>query len=335
VNGDQLKEGGMPERTAGTQNTQHLATIENLLKGGVVDKPKVLIGAETVQVLLFREAHDFTIFRTEDTRELNEVSTPRSFTERTTVRRVAFLGGKQKAAESRELQSLLRSANTAAAREVADCWLKDKLCGECPRCGLFGAVDVTKGTVKGANLKHRIEYSTAFSLLPIEEIGDALTFNAVDEKTQKTGQALQTRHVVDPTSLFPSVVTLRSVTTREFGLALKALLMTTSYGAEGRTGGDMRNQVAGIVVGWEEAITSLELTLALADAAAAGRQIDRAEVATIAETQKAYCGYPTKVAVLTSEQVEQAVTAVQGIELDKDFLNAAYEGVKDLLASQK
>jgi CRISPR type I-D-associated protein Csc2 len=326
----------MAQQTTGTQNTQHLATIRKLLKGGVVDEPTILIGAETVQVLLLREAHDFSIFRTEDTRELNEALTPHSLTARTTVRRVAFLGGKQKAAESRELQSLLRSGNKAAGRkDVTDCWLKDKLCGVCPRCGLFGAVDVTKGTVKGANLKHRIEYSTAFSLLPIEEIGDALTFNAVDEKTQKTGQALQTRHVVDPTSLFPSVVTLRSVTAREFGLAVKAILMTTSYGAEGRTGGDMRNQVAGIVVGWEEAITSLELTLALADAVAAGRQIDRSEVAATAETQKAYCGYPSKVTVLAPDQVEQVVTAVQGIDLDKDFLDAAYKDVQDLLASQK
>ena len=326
----------MTQQTAGTQNTQHLATIGNLLKGGLVETPTVLIGAETVQVLLLREAHDFSIFRTEDTRELNEALTPRSLTARAPVRRVAFLGGKQKAAESRELQDLLRSANKAASRTGADdCWLKDNLCGVCPRCGLFGAVDVTKGTVKGANLKHRIEYSTAFSLLPIEEIGDALTFNAVDEKTQKTGQALQTRHVVDPTSLFPSVVTLRSVTAREFGLAVKALLMTTSYGAEGRTGGHMRNQIAGIVVGWEEAITSLELTLALADTVAAGSQIDRGEIAAIAGTQKAYCGYPSKVTVLTSEQVEQVVTAVQTIEVDMDFLNAAYQDVQNLLASQK
>ena len=323
------------QQTAGTQNTQHMATVGNLLKGGVVDKPTVLIGAETVQVLLLREAHDFSIFRTEDTRELNEVLTPRSFADRAPVRRVAFLGGKQKAAESRELQSLLRSANNAAARAITDCWLKDKLCGECPRCGLYGAVDVTKGTVKGANLKHRIEYSTAFSLLPIEEIGDALTFNAVDEKTQKTGQALQTRHVVDPTSVFPSIVTLRSVTSREFALALKTLLMTTSYGAEGRTSGDMRNQVVGIVVGWEEAITALEFTLALADAVVGGRQVDRCEVAAITETQKAYCGYPAKVTVVAPDQVEQVVTAVQGIELDKNFLDAAYRDVQDLLSSQK
>jgi CRISPR-associated protein Csc2 len=325
----------MAQQAAETRNTQSLATIENLLKGGVVDRPTVLIGAETVQVLLFREAHDFSIFRTEDTRELNEALTPRSLAARMTVRRVAFLGGKQKAAESRELQSLLRSANRASQRRVDDCWLKDNLCGVCPRCALFGAVDVSKGTVKGANIKHRIEYSTAFSLLPIEEIGESLMFNAVDEKTQKPGQAFQTRHLVDPTSLFPSVVTLRSVTVREFALALKALLMTTSYGAEGRTGGDMRNQVAGIVVGWEEAITSLELTLALADAAATGRQMDRGEVATIAETQKAYCGYPSKVTVLQSEEVEQVVTGVQGIDLDKDFLDAAYKGVQDLLTSQK
>lgn len=324
----------MAQQAAGTGNTQHLATIGNLLNGGLVDRPTVLIRAETVQLLLFREAHDFSIFRTEDTRELNATMTPRSLTQRTPVRRVAFLGGKQKAAESRELQSLLRSANKAAGRtNVEHCWLKDNLCGVCPRCALFGAVDVSKGTVKGANIKHRIEYSTAFSLLPVEEIGESLMFNAVDEKTQKPGQAFQTRHLVDPTSLFPSVVTLRSVTACEFTLAVKALLMTTSYGAEGRTSGDMRNQVAGIVVGWEEAITSLEFTLALADSV--GEQLDRSTVATAAENQKAFCGYPSKVRVLTPDQVEPLVAAVQGIDFDRDFLDAAYSDVQDLLASQK
>jgi len=39
--------------------------------------------------------------------------------------------------------------------------------------------------------------------------------------------------------------------------------------------------------------------------------------------------------VFTPDQVEQVVTAVQGIDPDKDFLDAAYKDVQDLLASQE
>src|SRR5437870_5572333 len=62
-----------------------------------------------------------------------------------------------------------------------------------------------------ANIKHRIEYSTAFSLLPFDQISDEIMFNAVNETDQKTGQAFGSRHVVMPATLFPSIVTLKAV----------------------------------------------------------------------------------------------------------------------------
>jgi len=152
----------------------------------IVEKPRPLIGAQTIQLLILREILDYTVLRTEETRELNWVHTPLSESERTVVKRVAFLGTKQKAAESRQIEYMLRTATQQNDINAKDCYLKDNLCLECPRCGLFGATSLGEA----ANIKHRIEYSTAFSLLPLEQIADEITFNAVSEKDQKTGQAL-------------------------------------------------------------------------------------------------------------------------------------------------
>jgi len=151
-----------------------------------------LIGMKTVQILLLREALDYLVLRTEDTREINEVTTPsrarkgNGEVEVKEIRRVAFLGGKQKAVESRELERLLREAWKATADGVKeqknrqggkDCYLKDNLCLRCPRCALFGATSTESGKGDTPNIKHRIEYSTAFSLLSHEETVEEVTLS--------------------------------------------------------------------------------------------------------------------------------------------------------------
>jgi len=81
-----------------------MTSIIEKLNDYLVEKPKPLIGAETIQFLLLREILDYTVLRTEETRELNSVNTPLSESDRATVvKRVAFLGSKQKAAESRQM----------------------------------------------------------------------------------------------------------------------------------------------------------------------------------------------------------------------------------------
>jgi CRISPR type I-D-associated protein Csc2 len=304
--------------------------IKESLRDGLVERPEALIGAKTIQLVLFRQALDFTVLRTEESREINHATTPRSASDGQSMRRVAFLGSKQKAAESRRLQALLSSANEAAGRSAIECYLKDNLCGRCPRCGLFGAVSTVAGSNE-PNLKHRIEYGTAYSLRPYEDVCEALTFNAVDEKTQKTGQAFQSRPVVVPLTLFPSIVTLRSVTATEVALALKTILATTSYGAESRTGGDMRNLLAGLVVGWEEIVTPLELALELSS----GAEATVAAVKGVLDQYKERAALKAKVRVLTEGELDDLGQAVQDVELDKSFLDSAYGDVDHLRAQQR
>ncbi len=299
------------------------------------DKPKPLIGAQTIQLLLLREILDYTVLRTEETRELNSASTPLSESDRNTVtKRVAFFGSKQKAAESRQMEYLLRSAAEAAKKEIPSgkngdgCYLKDNLCLACPRCGLYGA----SALGQEANIKHRIEYSTSFSLLPFDRISEEITFNAVGELDQKTGQALGSRNVVKPATLFPSIVTLKSVTWEELVLTVKTLLACKSYGAESRIGGDVRNTLFGVVAGWEEIITPLELTLELYDHKDG---LNPEAVKRLLETEyKALAGNPDKVMVLAPEEVDGLIKECAEVKLDKEFLDKAYGDIAEYRTTQ-
>lgn len=299
----------------------------------LVERPRPLIGAETIQLILMREILDYTVLRTEETRELNTAHTPFSISRSEPVRRVAFLATKQKAAESRELEHLLRTATARAGLTYTDCYLKDHLCMRCPRCGLYGATSTVAGQQERANIKHRIEYSTAFSLLPFEDIATAIAFNAINDRDQTTGQALGQRFAVQPATLFPSVVTLKSVTQRELILTVKTLLACKSYGAESRIGGDVRNTIWGIVAGWEEVITSLELTLELADCLDAMSPTKIASI--IRERYIPMAGNPNKVVVLEAAEVDAVVSACAETELDKPFLEAAYKDIAQYRDEQR
>ncbi len=314
------------------------------LESYLVGQPSPLIGAETIQLILLREILDYTVLRTEDTRELNSVDTPLSERKReTVVKRVAFLGSKQKAAESRQLEYLLRSAAAKADKKIPHgrsgdgCYLKDNLCLACPRCALYGATALSQD----ANIKHRIEYSTAFSLLPFDQISQDITFNAVNEADQRTGQALGTRSVVKPASLFASIVTLRGVTEHELILAMKTLLACKSYGAESRIGGDCRNTVFGVVAGWEEIITPLELTLELYDQAIGpednkgkgGLDADALRKLLI-DKYKKWAAMPDRVRILEHQEIDALVSECSERNLDRDFLDKAYTDVEQYRSAQ-
>jgi len=300
----------------------------DLLADFFVERPEPLIGAKTIQVLLLRNLHDYTVLRTEDTRELNTVVTPRSTSDDTLVSRVAWLATKQRASESRTLEGLLRTAASEAGYSAPECYLKDQLCMECPRCLLFGATN-TRGGGERANIKHRIEYSTAFSLAETEDISTATTFNAVDGKTLSTGQALNTRFATAPAVMFPSVVTFRSVSRDEFVWAVKMLLATHSYGAESRIGGDCRNLVVCFVGGWEEIITSLEWCMELCDA-----EIETIAASSVAGKYLQFAAQPNKVRVLDTFETESVLAAVSEVALDEQLVKRSYQASQDFRRSQ-
>jgi len=350
--------------------------IETLLRDYLVSKPEPIIGAKTIQIFLIREILDYTALRTEDTKELNTVATPLSIKNKEQISRVAFLASKQKAVESRELERMLRTAvkknggtisdndktkleldeKTKKVKNIKQCYLKDKLCMECPRCVLYGATALSQE----ANIKHRIEYSTAFSLLPWDDIEETITFNAINDKNIMTGQALGSRYVVKPATIFPSIVTLKSVSVEELILTIKTLLSAKSYGAETRIGGDIRNHIVCIAAGWEEIITPMEFTLELYDRKAnieneTSLEIEQTVVAILKDYLQ-YAANPDKIRILDdkkknenkvnagntqenkrqeiSNELKNVIDEARNQQLDSTFLYKAYKNVKEFRETQ-
>ncbi len=308
--------------------------ILDRLNDAFVEKPPLLRTPKTIQVLLLRQTHDYSIFRTEETRELNTAVIPASTSDPSQVTRVVFLASKQKAPETRNFAATAKlyyrkhfpkEAEDSPMEDRMNCEIKDRLCRRCPRCILFGAVTTEGGSTRETgrwNIKHRIEYSSAFSIEPYELINDVLTFNAVTESTQSTGQALGSTENVAPLVNFPSVVTLNSVTKEEFILVVKNLLSTKSYGAEGRIKGDVVNYICGIVAGNEEVITSLEYALELSGL---GLKDIISATTSIIKKYSESAAFKDALIVLDPQQVESLVDEVQEYEINSKFIKKAYD----------
>lgn len=252
---------------ASPSDTDALAFIRSSFQGLFEDEPPLLKTPKTVQLLVLRQTHDYTIFRTEETRELNVVALPRTLNDSEQVLKVVMHDSKQRAPESRLFAALAKQLATdhevKLSQAQRECYLKDNLCRVCPRCILFGAVLTKKGS-RGEdrwNIKHRVQYNSAFSVEPYEQVAEFLTFNAVSDVTQSTGSALGSTEVLQPLVNLPSVITLNSVTAEELLLFVKTLLACRSYGAEVRGHGSTTNHLLAIMGGYEEVITSLEFSL--------------------------------------------------------------------------
>lgn len=292
-----------------------------------IEKPSPLKTAHTIQIVLLRQTHDYAVFRTEETRELNVVTLPKSPKDPEPVLKVAMLASKQKAAESRQFATLWKTLAQEHGVAIEQCYLKDNLCRKCPRCILFGAVSTESGSDRW-NIKHRIEYSTAYSIEPYEMVSELITFNAVEETTQSTGQALGFTENVQALVNFPSIVTLQSVTKYEFILALKTILSTTSYGAESRIKGDMRNYPLAIIAGFEEVITPLELTVNLS-------QSEPPYEKAIPEILDQYVNEATfkdKVTTIYGEELESLIREVQEFTFTKEIIEKMKEDSESFIS---
>ena len=293
----------------------------------LLDEIPIHRGAKTIQVLMIRQTHDFSIFRTEETRELNTVVLPRSISDPSQVVKVVFLASKQKAPENRAYISLFRTfaedLGVQLDDEVRKCRLKDNLCRKCPRCVLFGAVSTEQGKQERWNIKHRIEYASAYSLEPYEDVAEYLVFNAVDSATQNTKQAPGSTENVSPVVNFPSIVSLNSITEEELIWYLKTLMATKSYGAETRIKGDVVNEVVGLVAGYEEIITSLEFMLELAE-----HDGDINRTGEILEKYRRMSAFPDRTVVLGAGEVSDLMNSVRRFNPTREFIEALGEKAK-------
>jgi CRISPR type I-D-associated protein Csc2 len=215
-----------------------------------------------IQILLLREIHDYSIFRTEAGAELNTVLVPKSLTNPERVKRVVVLGRKFKAVERRVGRDLIRSAIHNFEKK---CNLPDRLCLECPDDWLHGAISTIRGAERELALHSRTLYESAFTLREVEDIVELVTLNAVSEVTGTTGVSLTSQFMLPPAIYLPNVVTLHSVTWKELLYMLASIVRASRYGARSAVQATVKNHICALIFGEGCAVTSLELTLALCD----------------------------------------------------------------------
>ncbi|MGC9203121.1 MAG: type I-D CRISPR-associated protein Cas7/Csc2, partial [Thermoproteota archaeon] len=230
--------------------------------------------------------------------------------------------------------------NSEHLEKALSCELKDHLCRRCPRCMLFGAVSTEKSEDASSrfNIKHRIEYSTAYSLEPYEKVYELQTFNAIEDSTQLTEQALNVVETISPLVNFPSIVSLNSATKYEFIAYLKTLLALKSYGAETRTRGDTVNIVTGIVGGYEEIITPLEYNLELSDLKPTDLTQVTEKTYEILKKYREFAAFKDNVVILTPDELKQLLKEIQEFDISgivKEMYQQSfklYDELKDIVA---
>lgn len=224
-------------------------------KDWFVETPSPLAPAKYASVALLRTTEDYAAFRTEADKYTNSVATPAYDGSDDVIERALILASKQKAVERRHQNKILRTFDPDY-----ECYLKDNLCLSCPVCALNGGIKAEAGADE-ISIKSRVLYQTAFSVMPFEDVVESITFNAVNEKTTKTEQALGERELVKPDTPFLSVITLLAPTLDELKFYLYGMLNTTRYGAETRGLGVIENRLLGLVLSDTEEFSALQLTM--------------------------------------------------------------------------
>jgi CRISPR type I-D-associated protein Csc2 len=198
------------------------------------------------QIVVLRSLKGFGQFVTESRDEANTYEFGED------DERPVIFGEKLKAVERRTIMRKVREVLKV------NCWLRTHkkgadsgisgLCMSCPACVLFGGTYAPKkgGPSGGKNVveMRRIFYTAAFPFVGggIRDV----TFNAVDERTGQTGQAMGTNQIIEPRD-FIDVVTVEADDADWVKLAIWGIEHTDRYGANTRIYGEIHNSVLGVL----------------------------------------------------------------------------------------
>jgi len=198
------------------------------------------------QIVVLRSLKGFGQFVTESRDEANTYEFGED------DERPVIFGEKLKAVERRTIMRKVRDVLKV------NCWLRTHkkgadsgisgLCMSCPACVLFGGTYAPKkgGPSGGKNVveMRRVFYTAAFPFVGggIRDV----TFNAVDERTGQTGQAMGTNQIIEPRD-FIDVVTVEADNADWVRLAVWGIEHTDRYGANTRIYGEIHNTVLGVL----------------------------------------------------------------------------------------
>ncbi len=205
------------------------------------------------QIVVNRKLESFGQFVTEGRDEIN-----------TTIingdDRPFIFGTKLRAVERRTIMDRVRKV------VQNNCYLKvhekggsgiSGLCMSCPACYLFGGTYApATGEKTQVNERTKVSYSEAYPFISggIRDV----TFNAVDEQRNITGQALGVNQIIEPRD-FISVVDLETDNEDWAKLLVWGIEHSSRYGANVRIYGQMKNELLGIIKSDRLEVTSYDL----------------------------------------------------------------------------
>jgi CRISPR type I-D-associated protein Csc2 len=210
------------------------------------------------QVVVLRQLKGFGQFVTESRDEVNTYEFGEG------DERPIIFGEKLKAVERRTIMRKVREVLKV------NCWLTTHkkggdggisgLCMSCPACALFGGTYAPKKG-GGAGPRNVVEMRRAYysGAFPFQGGGIRdVTFNAVDERTGQTGQALGTNQIIEPRD-FVDVVTVEAENENWVKLLVWGIEHSDRYGANTRIYGEVHNEVLGVVVDTRLRIAAIDL----------------------------------------------------------------------------
>ncbi len=210
------------------------------------------------QVIVLRSLKGFGQFVTESRDETN------TYEFGDDDERPIIFGEKLKAVERRTIMWKVREVLgvkcwLTTAKKGGDAGISG-LCMSCPACALFGGTYAPKKG-GGSGQKNAIEMRRAFytAAFPFEGGGIRdVTFNAVDERTGQTGQALGTNQIIEPRD-FIDVVTVEANDDKWVKLLIWGIEHSDRYGANTRIYGEVHNSILGVIEDTRLRIAAIDL----------------------------------------------------------------------------
>jgi len=217
-----------------------------------------------ISIVLLRKTESEAILRTDE--GITQEVVTLGIEDKEKASRVIFTKRKAIASERRKGREFLRLHDL-----IKDtCNINGSMCGECVDCLVYGYAAAEKGESAAGGLKSRVLAENAYSILPVSEITDVRTINALSEmetmsEPDKEGklqmrESLASNEYIRPETHFVDVETLRDIRPAEFVYVLGNILRTRRYGAVSSRMGKVKNKVIAIVASDSEPFSCLELT---------------------------------------------------------------------------
>lgn len=232
-------------------------------------------------IIVLRETDSYALFQTDG--ELNTARVQAGVSHVETMTRITLFKRKQTTPERLVGRELLRRYGLVSAEQTTEkdnkneqgvkidtaglpiCDYNVDFCKQCPDCISYGFAIGDAGSEKS-----KVYSDTAYSLTAYEDNHEAFTLNAPYESGTMSRQGEVTSRIneqdhITPQTLFPSVMTVRDLTSPLFLYVLNNVLRTTRYGAQTTRTGKVHNHLLAIVLADGEIFSNLHFTQRLYD----------------------------------------------------------------------